>query len=124
MGVETFLFLKPWARLLVKTVWAVSLAWLPEDMDLAIVTARSVIFIGIDDIAIILFGWPLLERLAGKFHALLSVMTGNEGPRASNTLLPMPYVKGSLDRLRIYLLIYSNCWKQLGIDQTASFKAF
>lgn len=124
MGVETSLFLKPWARLLVKTVWAVSLAWLPEDMDLAIVTARSVIFIGSDDIAIILFGWPLLERLAGKFHALLSVMTGNEGPRGNNTLPPMPYAKGSLDHLRIYFLIYSNCWKQLGIDQTASFKAF
>ena len=90
MGVETFLF-EPWAWPLVKAARAVSLARLPEDIDLAIVAARGVPLIGIKDIAIILFSWPKLKRFAGKFLALFSIVTKNEGPRASNTLPPLPH---------------------------------
>jgi hypothetical protein len=57
MGVETFLF-EPRAWPLVEAVRAVSLAGLPEDIDLAVVTARGVPLVRIEDIAIVLFGWP------------------------------------------------------------------
>ena len=88
MGVETFLF-EPRAWPFVKTVRAVSLAGLLEDIDLAIVAARGVPLIGIEDITIILLGWPIFERLVGKFLALLSVTARYEGSRARNTFPPV-----------------------------------
>lgn len=74
MGVETFLGFELRAWPLLKIVRAVSLARLPENQDLAVVAARGVLLVGIEDIAIVLFCRPQLKRLAGKFYLLLSVM--------------------------------------------------